>query len=288
MAQRRIILADHAGFCFGVRRAVDAVYSEIETGESIYTFGPVIHNEIVVNDLTARGVRIISTPEEIDSLKSGTLIIRSHGVSREIYDRIRANRSIKLVDTTCPFVQRIHRIVEEQSRLGRSIVIIGNVGHAEVEGHIGWSSTPVTVIETREEAMAFDKPLNTPICAVAQTTFHSKKFEEFVAILKSRGYNIYVENTICNATEIRQQEAAEIASEVDIMIVIGGKNSSNSAKLYEICKKECARTFFIQSLEELDLKLTSQDMSIGITAGASTPKNIIEEVQRYVGTGTDI
>ena len=286
---REVILAEHAGFCFGVQRAVDAVYDEIGRSGDIYTYGPVIHNDIVVRDLEKRGVRIISSEDEIDAVNSGTVIIRSHGVSRAIFEKLSNKPGIKLIDMTCPFVQRIHRIVDSQSRSGKRIVIIGNVGHAEVVGHMEWSVSPVDVIETREEAEAFDAPPETPLCIVAQTTFHSKKFEEFVAILNNKGYNnFYVENTVCNATGIRQQEAALIASRVDVMIVIGGKNSSNSAKLFEICKKECERTYFIQSLEELDLKLTPQDRSIGITAGASTPKNIIEEVQRYVGTGTDI
>ena len=279
----KVITAENAGFCFGVKRAVETVYEEAKKQQPVYTFGPIIHNDVVVRDLEKKGVRVIHSVEEAAKLTSGTVIIRSHGVSKETLEALKANTAIHVVDATCPFVQRIHDVIAEQSAAGRKIVIIGNKGHAEVEGHIGWSSRGAEVIETEEEARAFTCAPEEPLCIVAQTTFNAKKFEELVAILNERGYNKYVMNTICNATSIRQEEARRIASAVDIMIVIGGKNSSNSAKLFDICSKECDNTFFIETREDLELHLTGSE-TVGITAGASTPNIIIEEVQSYVRT----
>lgn len=276
-----IRLAESAGFCFGVKRAVEQVYEQIGKGQNIVTFGPIIHNEEVVKDLEAKGVNVIETEEELKTLREGTIVIRSHGVSRKIYDLIE-ERGLKCVDATCPFVKRIHRIVEKESREGKKIVIIGNPGHPEVEGIMGWSETPAAVIESEKEAENFMENTSQPIFIVSQTTFNYNKFKELVEIFKKRGYNVNVVNTICNATEERQSEAARIAAEVDVMIVIGGKHSSNTQKLYEICSEKCAATYFIQTLEDLHLELPKTATLVGITAGASTPNNIIEEVQNYV------
>lgn len=276
-----IRLAESAGFCFGVKRAVEQVYEQIGKGQNIVTFGPIIHNEEVVKDLEAKGVSVIETEEELKTLREGTIVIRSHGVSRKIYDLIE-ERGLKCVDATCPFVKRIHRIVEKESREGKKIVIIGNPGHPEVEGIMGWSETPAAVIESEKEAENFMENTSQPIFIVSQTTFNYNKFKELVEIFKKRGYNVNVVNTICNATEERQSEAARIAAEVDVMIVIGGKHSSNTRKLYEICSEKCAATYFIQTLEDLHLELPKTATLVGITAGASTPNNIIEEVQNYV------
>ncbi|MDD2355789.1 MAG: 4-hydroxy-3-methylbut-2-enyl diphosphate reductase [Lachnospiraceae bacterium] len=289
-----IITAKTAGFCFGVQKAVDLVYELVDKAGSegsgvigpIYTYGPIIHNETVVEDLERKGVKVINTPEEIDRIKSGTIVIRSHGVSKELAERA-ASCGAVCQDATCPFVQRIHRIVEEESDGGAQIIIIGNAGHPEVVGIMGWSSTPAVVIENEEEAESYSGDPEKPVCIVSQTTFNVIKFNELVAILKSRLYNVNVVNTICNATRERQEEARSIASDADVMIVIGGKTSSNSAKLYEICGKECANTFFIQTVDDLHLNLSGKEKVIGITAGASTPKNIIEEVQNYVRTGRE-
>lgn len=276
-----IRLAESAGFCFGVKRAVEQVYEQIGKGQNIVTFGPIIHNEEVVKDLETKGVSVIETEEELKTLREGTIVIRSHGVSRKIYDLIE-ERGLKCVDATCPFVKRIHRIVEKESREGKKIVIIGNPGHPEVEGIMGWSETPAAVIESEKEAENFMENISQPIFIVSQTTFNYNKFKELVEIFKKRGYNVNVVNTICNATEERQSEAARIAAEVDVMIVIGGKHSSNTRKLYEICSEKCAATYFIQTLEDLHLELPKTATLVGITAGASTPNNIIEEVQNYV------
>jgi len=281
-----IILAKTAGFCFGVQKAVDTVYSELKKGGKIYTYGPIIHNETVVDDLASRGVQVINTPEELENLHGGSLIIRSHGVTRALYEKIMQS-DVKCVDATCPFVKRIHDIVAQESASGKQIVIIGNAGHPEVVGIMGWSNTPAAVIENAAEAEAFETAPERPVCVVSQTTFNAGKFQELVAILQKKPYNIVVMNTICSATRERQEEAREIASSADAMIVIGGKTSSNSAKLYDICRKECENTFFIQTREDLPLPLKGTEKTIGITAGASTPKNIIEEVLNHVGTGRE-
>ena len=274
-------LAKSAGFCFGVKRAVDKVYEQIAAGKKIYTYGPIIHNEEVVKDLEEKGVQVIPDKEALQNLKEGTVIIRSHGVAKEIYDILEEN-DLECVDATCPFVKRIHNIVSKESAAGKHIIIVGNVGHPEVEGIMGWCSGPLNVLETIEEAENLTLSGGTDICIVSQTTFNYNKFQHIVEIFEKKGYNDSVVNTICNATEERQTEAREIASQADVMIVIGGKHSSNTRKLYEICSSECANTYFIQTLDDLHLELPKSVGLVGITAGASTPNKLIEEVQNYV------
>ncbi len=276
-----IRLATHAGFCFGVKRAVEQVYEQIKTGKTIYTYGPIIHNEEVVKDLESKGVIVLPDTEALRQVQEGTVIIRSHGVTKEIYAIIE-EKGLECVDATCPFVKRIHNIVQKESNAGKHIVIVGDPKHPEVEGIMSWCSGPMTVLETEEEAEAVALPKGTEICIVSQTTFNYNKFQHIVAILQKKGYNDSVVNTICNATEERQTEAKEIASQADVMIVIGGKHSSNTRKLYEICSKECANTYFIQTLDDLHLELPKSASLVGITAGASTPNKLIEEVQNYV------
>ena len=276
-----VVAAKSAGFCFGVKRAVDTVYSEVEKGKKIYTFGPIIHNEEVVKDLEEKGVVVLESEEELQALTEGTVIIRSHGVEKRIQKMIE-EKGLECIDATCPFVKRIHRIVEEAGKENNEVVIAGNAGHPEVEGIVGWTDANATIIESVEEANEFQKKTDNKMCLVSQTTFNYKKFQDIVEIFEKKGYNGSVVNTICNATEERQTEARKIAASVDVMIVIGGKHSSNTRKLYEICKQECENTYFIQTLDDLHLEIPKSVRLVGITAGASTPKNIIEEVQNYV------
>lgn len=276
-----VLLAKSAGFCFGVKRAVDRVYELTRTGHKIYTFGPIIHNEEVVGDLEKKGVSVIADEKELAGITDGVVVIRSHGVAKSVYEQIE-RQGLECVDATCPFVKRIHNIVERESAAGKQILIIGNAGHPEVEGIMGWSNTPAMVAETKEEIEKIACDPEKPVCIVSQTTFNYNKFQELVEIFMKRGYDISVVNTICNATEERQTEAKEIAAKVDAMIIIGGKHSSNTRKLYEICSRECADTYFIQTLDDLHLELPKSVRLVGITAGASTPNKIIEEVQNYV------
>ena len=283
----RIKVADTAGFCFGVKRAVDQVYELITQGNSpIYTLGPIIHNEEVVSDLEKKGVRVIQE-SDLDILSQGTVVIRSHGVGKAIYDILK-KKQIPFVDVTCPFVLKIHRIVERESTDGKHIVIIGDPTHPEVKGICGWCAGKHTVIKNREDAEKFVWNPGMEICIVSQTTFNYNNFQELVEIFKKKSYynNVFnmldVLNTICNATEERQKEAEKIAGEVDTMLVIGGRHSSNTQKLFEICKKECRNTYYIQTPVDLDSEMFQCSSYVGISAGASTPNKIIEEVQEHV------
>ena len=179
-----VILAKSAGFCPGVKRAVDMVYSltEHQNGEPVYTYGPIIHNDEVVKDLASKGAKVVNSLEELDSLPKGTVVIRSHGVARSVYEAIEA-KGFKIVDATCPFVKRIHNIVEEQGKEGRDIIIIGNPDHPEVQGIRGWCLTPSVVIQNIDEAMQFSAKDSEKLCIISQTTFNYNKFKELVEIL---------------------------------------------------------------------------------------------------------
>ena len=287
---KNIILAKTAGFCFGVERAVNKVYELLDTGKKIYTYGPIIHNKEVVKDLEDKGVVTIESEEDLKKVKDGVIVIRSHGVPKSINDYLDENHP-DYVDMTCPFVKRIHKIVAGCDN-DTKVVIAGTPTHPEVQGIMGWCNNPATVISTAEEAEAFTPGDYGKICLVSQTTFNYNKFKEFIEIFSNKKYNVNVVNTVCDATRNRQQEAAETAKKADLMIVIGDSKSSNSRKLYDICKNECADTCFIETLTEFmseDYKAFRDKLSgadtVGITAGASTPKNIIEEVQKYVRNG---
>ena len=273
----KVTLAKSAGFCFGVKRAVEMVYKEAETGKKVYTLGPIIHNEQVVQDLEQKGVRVIDTPEELSKAEDATVIIRSHGISADVYHQLE-DKKVRIVDATCPFVSKIHRIVEKKYQEGSCIVIVGNANHPEVEGINGWCNGAATVIGSVSEAENYSQEPARKLCVVAQTTFNYKKFQDIVEKISKTRYDITVLNTICNATQERQVEAMRIASQVDVMLVIGGKHSSNTQKLYDICRKECKNTYYIQTLGDFNPECISSVRSVGITAGASTPNNIIEEV----------
>lgn len=278
-----IRIAKSAGFCFGVKRAVNLVYEcADENKEPIYTYGPIIHNEEVTKDLSARGVQIIDNLEDLTKVEKGKIILRSHGVAKHVIDDL-DKIHFDSIDATCPFVKKIHDHVLHYSREGYVIIIIGNANHPEVEGIKGWSETPDTfIIDSIEDANDFSVDKGKKICIVAQTTYNAKKFEELVEIISKKGYDINVINTICNATSTRQSEAAMLAKECDAMIVIGSKTSSNTQKLFEICKKECENTYYIQTIHDLDVDKMKEYQIVGITAGASTPNYIIEEVQKNV------
>ena len=277
----KVELAKSAGFCFGVEKAVNTVYEEAKKGNDIvYTLGPIIHNEEVVKDMKKRGVEAVKI-EDLASLPKGTVIIRSHGVSREIFNFVKRSGH-RVVDATCPFVKKIHAIVSVQSGKGKTVVIIGNPEHPEVMGIRGWGDENTYAVENIEQFINLELKKDEEIIIVAQTTFNHKKFQEIIDKISILGYDVRCFNTICNATQERQAEAKNIASNVDAMIVIGDKKSSNTSKLVEICQEECKNTVFIQTLEDLDYDALLSVDSVGITAGASTPKHIIEEVQNIV------
>ncbi len=277
-------MAEKAGFCFGVERAVNTVYEQLERGKPIYTYGPIVHNEEVVAELESRGVRVIDGIEELKAMEpreGAVVIVRAHGIPEETY-RIFEDKKLEVVDATCPFVRKIHQIAIKAGQDGETLLIAGNPSHPEVEGIVGWAKGEVKVIESPEMAETLDLSEEKSYCLVAQTTYQLNKFKQIVDIFKKKGYDVNVVSTICNATQERQQSARALAKEVDCMVVIGGKNSSNTRKLYEICKEECQLTFYIQTLDDLNLELPKSVRTVGITAGASTPKKIIEEVQNNV------
>ncbi|SFI33824.1 4-hydroxy-3-methylbut-2-enyl diphosphate reductase [Pseudobutyrivibrio sp. OR37] len=276
----KVILAESAGFCFGVQRAVDVVKKQIAEGDGpLYTYGPIIHNEEVVREFEENGVTVMDEDSTAD-YEPGTVIIRSHGVTKAVEDSLKA-KGHNVIDATCPFVKKIHRAVEEHSKNGEYIVIIGNPDHPEVRGIVGWiNGNDYSVISDEQSAKDFSVNSDKDICIVSQTTFNHNKFQELVEIINQKGYHIIVLNTICDATNKRQVEAADIASSVDAMLVIGSKNSSNTQKLYEICKTRCNNTYYIQTADDFQPSDLSSIESVGITAGASTPNNIIEEVQK--------
>ena len=277
----KVELAKSAGFCFGVEKAVNTVYEEAKKeNEIVYTLGPIIHNEEVVKDMKKRGVEAVKI-EDLASLPKGTVIIRSHGVSREVYNFVK-HSGHRVVDATCPFVKKIHAIVSVQSGKDKTVVIIGNPDHPEVMGIKGWGDKNTYAVENIEQFINLGLKKDEEIIMVAQTTFNHKKFQEIIDKISLLGYDVRCFNTICNATQERQAEAKKIASNVDAMIVIGDKKSSNTGKLVEICQEECKNTVFIQTLEDLNYDALLSVDSVGITAGASTPKHIIEEVQNIV------
>jgi len=281
----KVRVAETAGFCFGVKRAVDRVYQLAEeTKGPIYTLGPVIHNEVVVEDLEKKGVHTLNGIQELEQLEKGSIVvIRSHGVGREVYEKI-YSLGLQCVDVTCPFVLKIHRIVERESGRGREILIFGDNSHPEVQGICGWCTSRAFVVSNQEELVNFMGKLHEKLCTVSQTTFNYNKFKDLVEILAKKSYDSIILNTICDATEKRQREAQAIAGGADVMLVIGGRQSSNTQKLYEICKEECKNTYYIQTLVDLDSEMFRSSSCVGITAGASTPNKIIEEVHKHVRT----
>ena len=275
----KITAAKTAGFCFGVDRAVRITEQLAHEKKKVRTLGPIIHNKSVVGDLEKIGVLAVDSVEQAES--GSTLVIRSHGVEKKVYDTIKENK-IEFVDATCPFVSKIHKIVGEMSEKGYTVLIAGDSSHPEVVGIMGFCEGEVYTFRKAEElenlVNKYPELAEKPVCLVSQTTFDVKEFEKSLKIFKKLCTNSIFFDTICNATSQRQLDAQELADRSDIMIVIGGRHSSNTNKLYDICKKRCDRTFLIETADELDHISFREDDKIGITAGASTPASIIKEV----------
>ena len=269
-----IRVAESAGFCFGVKRAIEMAYEAIGVEPKLYSYVQLIHNKTVTDDLASKGLEIV---ENLDGLTEGTLLIRSHGVGKALYDEAEA-KGLKILDGTCPFVKKIHNIVHEKLANGMGIIIVGDGTHPEVIGINGWCENTAVILEDEEAAKTKEIPEKDRYAVVVQTTFRQAKFDKILEILQDRGVNMEIHNTICSATEKRQTEAEELSKTVDKMIVIGGKNSSNTQKLVEICAKNCGNTVHIETICDLVLNNFGKDDKIGITAGASTPPAIIKEV----------
>ena len=285
----KVTLAKTAGFCFGVQRAVDTVYRVLETEHekpldqqrSIYTYGPIVHNETVIQKLAAEGVQVLESEEELATLRDGIVIIRAHGVPKHIYELLEKQR-VEAVDASCPFVQKIQRRVQQHTAAGEEVFVTGNPEHPEVIGIMGWAEGGISAIPDIETAEKLPNGEGRSVVVVSQTTFNIDKFKLIIDILKKKHYYVNAINTICNATFERQSEAKELAKQSDAMIVIGGRSSSNTKKLFEICKDQCRNTQLIQTVGDLNFVQDEAVQNVGITAGASTPKEIIEEVQNYV------
>lgn len=269
-----IIIAKSAGFCFGVNRAIEACYKEIEKGGKIFTYGPLIHNKNVNADLEKKGVQAV---DSLEGCEGSTVIIRSHGVGKFVYDELE-ERKIQYVDGTCPFVKKIHNIVKNSYDEGMGIIIIGDANHPEVRGINGWCENSAIIIDNVEDANKIVLEEGKMYKVVVQTTFRESKYNDILDVINKKSEHISANNTICSATEERQSEAVKISKNVDKMLVIGDKGSSNTQKLYEICKKNCQNTYYIETIKDLVLNNYEINDKIGVTAGASTPPAIIKEV----------
>ncbi|MEG2866953.1 MAG: 4-hydroxy-3-methylbut-2-enyl diphosphate reductase [Terrisporobacter sp.] len=273
-------IAENAGFCFGVKRAMNMAWDELENkGDSqVYSLGPLIHNKQAVDKYKEKGLIEIDSLDEIPNDRK--LIIRSHGVAKKIYTDSQS-KNMDIVDTTCPYVKKIHDIVKEFSDKGYKIIIVGNAIHPEIIGINGWCNNEAYVINSEEEINSISFNDNDQYCVVSQTTANLDSFDRIVEKLQSKIENLIVKNTICFATKERQLSAIDLANEVDCMVVIGGKHSSNTQKLVNICK-DIVPTFSIETKEELKLEKLKGFKIAGVTAGASTPDWIIDEVIEYL------
>ena len=273
----KTILAPKAGFCFGVKRALDlAMQTARETNKSIYTLGPLIHNPQVVEDLSKKGIKVV---KDLSDIPEGVIIIRSHGVGPDIIDNAR-DRDLQVIDATCPFVKKAQELAKELNDQGYQVVVVGDKEHPEVTGIIGWTGHTGIVVETPEQAEKL-QPLK-KIGIISQTTQPEENFNNIASVLQEKAEEVKAYNTICHATRDRQYAAAELARKVDVMIVIGGKNSANTQKLARLCAQTGTPTHHIETAAEFKREWLADKKSIGITAGASTPDWIIEEVKRYM------
>ncbi|MEG1583903.1 MAG: 4-hydroxy-3-methylbut-2-enyl diphosphate reductase, partial [Anaerovorax sp.] len=271
-----ITLAKNSGFCFGVKEAIkkteDTIYAYTGCQEPIYTCGPLIHNKMVTDELQAKGAKIITHLSQAE--ENAVVIVRSHGEGQVFFEKAK-KQGITIVDATCPFVKKIHKLVKDGSAQGKAIVVVGDRNHPEVKGINGWCHGEAIIVDHLEEAK---KITVDDILLVAQTTMTTETFDAVKTWLLENKSKVEVHNTICHATMERQKSCMETARKSDLMIIIGGKNSSNSKKLYEIAKKHCKNTHFIEKIEHLPLKEVEKCNKIGVAAGASTPERIIEEV----------
>lgn len=272
-----IILGKTAGFCYGVKRAVDGVKEELNDKKNVYCLGEIVHNKSVVDNFKKRGTFFIDSPSEAE----GTVIIRAHGITKQIYKELE-DKKLEIKDLTCPNVLKIHKIAEEYAQKGYFIILIGEKKHPETIGTASFCGEKSIVLEKEEEIEnvlnKIEKSDN--ILIIAQTTYNSEKFDNLVDILKTKNptKKIEVRKTICEATRIRQKETENISKNVDLMIIIGGKKSSNTTKLYDISKNNCPKVYFIQNCDEVENIDFNGVEKVGIMAGASTPDEDIKDV----------
>ena len=275
---KEILIAENSGFCFGVKQAIEKTEEQIKIKENgciagnIYTCGPLIHNKLVTEDLASRGVGIISSASE--ALPGDVVIVRSHGESRDFFEEAEA-AGLTVVDATCPFVKKIQMLAEKAHEAGKQVLIVGDSQHPEVKGINGWCERTALIVNSAEEAEVIR---GENIFLVCQTTIKKELLNEITEVLEKNGVRFEVNNTICSATTLRQKSCRELSGKCDAMVVIGGKDSSNTRKLYQIAKKVCKNAYFIEKIEDLPLHQIKKYNKIGIAAGASTPECVIKEV----------
>ena len=282
-----VIVGKTAGFCYGVKNAVEKSIEELKKEEHICCLGEIVHNSKVVKKLESMGINFIENLEE--NKEQVKTIIRAHGVSKKIYKQA-VKKGIELIDLTCPNVLKIHKTVDEYQKNGYYIFLIGNKEHPETLGTAGFCENKFLVIEQKEDieeaCQVLKKSKFKKLAIVVQTTFSLEKFEKFTLIIKEKLLNqledLKIINTICNATKLRQDETEKLSKQVDYMIIIGGKNSSNTKKLYEIASKNCKNTVCIEDKSELNLEQILLGNIVGVMAGASTPKESIDEVVKLL------
>ncbi len=271
----QVVKAKYAGVCYGVERALDMAQAAVMDGEDAYTLGPLIHNPEVVKKLDDNGVHVASSEDEVES---GVILIRSHGVAPKVIDRLE-NRGLTVMDATCPHVAKAQRAAADLRDMGGTVVVIGRAEHPEVKGLCGYAGDKAVVVAGPDELPA---KLEEPVGVVVQTTETKEKLARVVEAIRARGIEPTVKNTVCFATRQRQDSTAALAGEVDAIVVIGGKNSSNTTHLYEICKERCQRAYFVESADELEPSWFSACERVGVTAGASTPDYQIQSVVDYL------
>ncbi|MDI3310719.1 MAG: 4-hydroxy-3-methylbut-2-enyl diphosphate reductase [Thermoanaerobacterium sp.] len=278
----KILIADNAGFCFGVKRAVKMAYDQVNNNDDskTYAYGELIHNPQVVKDLEDKGIKTIECINDLD--ENSKILIRTHGIPEKTYEKLK-KKKVEIIDMTCPFVKRVQKIVNGYYKKGYSIIIIGDRNHPEVVGVNGWCNNSAYVIQSTDDVKSL--PFLERACVVAQTTITQKMWEDSLALLNLKVKELISYNTICDATNKRQSSAEKISKEADMMIVIGGKNSSNTQKLKKICENNCDRTIQVESADEIDLSIFKNVETVGITAGASTPDYLIQEVVDKITSG---
>ena len=277
-----LIVAKSAGFCFGVKRAIDAAYDTLKNcKEEIYSIGPLIHNEVVTSDLKNKGLIEVNSISEINNIKNKKVIIRTHGIEKDVYEAIEKNGN-EIIDLTCPFVSKIHRLVKEHSENGYKIIVIGDREHPEVKGIVSYAKNDIFVVISENDISKLNIDRNDKVFIVFQTTTNASNAQKLVDILKDLFYNYKLVNTICNATQNRQDEVKELASSCDVMLIIGSNTSSNTKKLYEISKEYCKNTYLLNSKDDTKNISIEKNFKVGVSAGASTPDYLIEEILNNV------
>lgn len=274
------ILAKSAGFCFGVKRAIDIANEELEKSKKIISIGPIIHNEVVINDLEKRGLNTFLG--DISEIKNEKVLIRSHGIEKEKFEILSKNQN-EIIDLTCPFVKKIHNAVEEYSKKGKKTIVIGDKDHQEVKGIISYAENPIFVINSEEDIEKIKGEIGEKdnILVVFQTTANIEKSKKLVDILNKLFYNITVLKTICNATNDRQEEVMNLSKQCDVFFVIGSNSSSNTKKLFDVAKMNCDKVYLINQKEDLDHVDIKENAVVGISAGASAPDYLIREILSY-------